>query len=391
MPKLLQDLSFPAIMAGFITCMIGISVSAVLVIEAAQSLGANQAQISSWLWALGIGIGVSGFLLSWKYRYPISTAWSTAGLALVIASAGHYSLGEAICAFLISGVLIACLGFFGIFERIFQFIPQSLTSAMLAGVLLKFGISVFGSLQQSWEFVLCVLAIYLVSKKLSTRYSIVITVLMAIALCPFFINFTIPQLNWSIAQPVWTTPEFSLQAILGLALPLMVINLASQYLPGLAVIKSYGYPPKVNSILGWTGITQTMLAPFGCFSVNLAAISAAVSLDAQAHPDPAKRYIAGMSCGLFYILMGFFAATLTSLLMAFPAILITVLAGIALFGTIGHNIALAFQDSHDREAALMTFLFSASNIQFFGIGSAFWGLLLGLMVYLLFKLKPQVA
>jgi len=391
MPKLLQDLSFPAIMAGFITCMIGISVSAVLVIEAAQSLGANQAQISSWLWALGIGIGVSGFLLSWKYRYPISTAWSTAGLALVIASAGHYSLGEAIGAFLISGVLIACLGFFGIFERIFQFIPQSLTSAMLAGVLLKFGISVFGSLQQSWEFVLCVLAIYLVSKKLSTRYSIVITVLMAIALCPFFINFTIPQLNWSIAKPVWITPEFSLQAVLGLALPLMVINLASQYLPGLAVIKSYGYPPKVNSILGWTGITQTMLAPFGCFSVNLAAISAAVSLDAQAHPDPAKRYIAGMSCGLFYILMGFFAATLTSLLMAFPGILITVLAGIALFGTIGHNIALAFQDSHDREAALMTFLFSASNIQFFGIGSAFWGLLLGLMVYLLFKLKPQVV
>jgi Uncharacterized protein involved in benzoate metabolism len=226
---------------------------------------------------------------------------------------------------------------------------------------------------------------------MSTRYSIVITVLLAIALCPFFIDFTLPHLDWSIAQPVWTTPEFSLQAILGLALPLMVINLASQYLPGLAVIKSYGYPPKVNPILGWTGLTQALLAPFGCFSVNLAAISAAVSLDAQAHPDPAKRYIAGMSCGLFYILMGFFAATLTSLLMAFPGILITVLAGIALFGTIGHNIALAFQDSHDREAALMTFLFSASNIQFFGIGSAFWGLLLGLMVYLLFRLKPQLA
>ena len=164
MPKLLQDLSFPAIMAGFITCMIGISVSAVLVIEAAQSLGANAAQISSWLWALGIGIGVSGLLLSWKYRYPISTAWSTAGLALIIASAGHYSLAEAIGAFLICGILITCLGFFGIFDRIFQFIPQSLTSAMLAGVLLKFGISVFGSLQQSWGFVLTVLAIYLISK-----------------------------------------------------------------------------------------------------------------------------------------------------------------------------------------------------------------------------------
>lgn len=214
---------------------------------------------------------------------------------------------------------------------------------------------------------------------------------MAITLYPFFIDFTLPHLNWSIAQPVWTTPEFSLQAILGLALPLMVINLASQYLPGLAVIKSYGYPPKVNSILGWTGLTQALLAPFGCFSVNLAAISAAVSLDAQAHPDPAKRYIAGMSCGLFYILMGFFAATLTSLLIAFPGILITVLAGIALFGTISHNIALAFQDSQRPGSCIDDLLFSVSNIQFFGIGSAFWGLLLGLMVYLLFRLKPQLV
>src|SRR5690606_16564130 len=172
---------------------------------------------------------------------------------------------------------------------------------------------------------------------------------------------------------------------------LLVINLASQYLPGLAVIKSYGYPPKVNPILGWTGMTQAILAPFGCFSINLAAISAAVSLDAQAHPDPQKRYIAGMSGGLCYMLMGLFAATLSNLLMAFPSILITVLAGIALFGTIGHNIALAFQDSHEREAALMTFLFSASNIQFLGIGSAFWGLLLGILVYLLFKSKPKTA
>ena len=391
MPKLLQDLSLTAVIAGLITCLIGISVSAVLVIEAAQSLGAYTTQISSWLWALGIGIGISGVWLSWKYQYPVSTAWSTAGLALIIASAGHYSLGEAIGAFLICGLLTAALGFLGIFERIFHFIPQSLTSAMLAGVLLKFGISVFGSLQQSWKFVLSVLAIYLISKKISTRYSIVITVFTAIALCPFFIDFTIPSLNWSMAQPVWIQPEFSLQAVLGLALPLLVINLASQYLPGLAVIKSYGYPPKVNGILGWTGISQAILAPFGCFSVNLAAISAAVSLDTQAHPDPQKRYIAGMSCGLFYILMGLFAATLTSVLMAFPAILITILAGIALFGTIGHNIALAFQQSHEREAALMTFLFSASNIQFFGIGSAFWGLLLGLMVHFLFKLKPQVT
>ena len=190
-----------------------------------------------------------------------------------------------------------------------------------------------------------------------------------------------------MAQPVWMTPDFTWSAILGLALPLFVINMASQYLPGIAMIKSYGYQPHVNQLIGGTGLIQTVLAPFGCYSVNIAAISAAVSLDDQVHPDPSKRYIAGISCGFFYVLMGLFAATLTSLLMSFPHIFIVALAGIALFGTISHNIALAFHDVSDREAALMTFLFSASGVQFFGIGSAFWGLLFGFAVAFIMKLN----
>ncbi|MCS4297079.1 MULTISPECIES: benzoate/H(+) symporter BenE family transporter [Acinetobacter] len=389
MQKLLQDFSIPAIFAGFITFLIGISVSAVLVIQAAQLLGANPEQITSWFWALGLGIGLSGLILSWKFKYPVATSWSTAALALIIATASGYSLYEAIGAFLVSGLLTATLGFLGIFEKIISYIPQSLTSAMLAGVLLKFGIALFASMQNDWAFILSLLAVYIVTKRLWARYCIVITVIAGIIICPFFMEFHVPTLQWGLAKPVWMTPEFTWSAILGLALPLFVINMASQYLPGIAMIKSYGYKPHVNQLIGWTGTAQTLLAPFGCYTVNIAAISAAVSLDDQVHPDPAKRYIAGMSCGFFYILMGLFAATLTSLLMSFPHLFIVALAGIALFGTISHNIAIAFHEVKYREAALLTFLFSASGVQFFGIGSAFWGLLFGFAVSFIlnFKLK----
>ena len=387
MQKILNDFTVPAVFAGFITFLVGISVSAVLVIQAAQTLGASTEQITSWFWALGLGIGLSGLILSWKFKYPVATSWSTAGLALILATGSGYSLNEAIGAFLICGLLTAVLGFLGIFEKVLSYIPQSLTSAMLAGVLLKFGIALFASMQNEWAFILSLLAAYILSKRFWPRYSIVITVIAGIALCPLFLNFSMPALDFSLAKPVWVSPEFSSSAILGLALPLFVINMASQYLPGLAMIKSYGYQPHVNHLIGWTGTAQALLAPFGCYSVNIAAISAAISLDDQAHPDPSKRYIAGISCGFFYILMGIFAATLTSFLMSFPVIFITALAGIALLGTISHNIAIAFHEASGREAALLTFLFSASGIQFFGIGSAFWGLIFGFAVHFILQLR----
>ena len=389
MQKLLQDFSIPAVFAGFITFLIGISVSAVLVIQAAQLLGATAEQITSWFWALGLGIGLSGLILSWKFKYPVATSWSTAGLALILATASGYTLYEAIGAFFVCGVLTAILGFLGIFEKVLAYIPQSLTSAMLAGVLLKFGIALFASMQNDWQFILSLLAIYIISKRLWARYCIVITVIAGILICPFFMEFHTPVLHWSLAKPVWMTPDFTWSALFGLALPLSVINMASQYLPGIAMIKSYGYQPHVNQLIGWTGTVQALLAPFGCYTVNIAAISAAVSLDDQVHPDPSKRYIAGISCGFFYILMGLFAATLTSLLMSFPHLFIVALAGIALFGTISHNIAIAFYEVKDREAALLTFLFSASSVQFFGIGSAFWGLLFGFVVSFILNFRTK--
>ncbi len=387
--SLRQDFSITAVFAGFITFLIGISVSSVLVIQAAQSLGANSAQISSWFWALGLGIGLSGLCLSWAFKYPVATSWSTAGLALIIASTSGYNLHQAIAAFFICGLLTAVLGFLGIFDKILAYIPQSLTSAMLAGVLLKFGLGLFVAMQNDWAFILSLLAVYILSKRLTPRYSILITVLASFLISPYFMQIQLSNIHWQLSTPVWIQPEFTWSAILGLALPLFVINMASQYLPGLAMIQSYGYRPHVKHLIGWTGAIQTLLAPFGAFSINIAAISAAVSLDHQVHPDPKKRYIAGISCGIFYLIMAVFATMLTSLLLSFPALFITALAGIALLGTISHNIAIAFQHIQQREAALLTFLFSASGIQFFGIGSAFWGLLFGCVVAFVLQVKDE--
>ncbi|MBF7686350.1 benzoate/H(+) symporter BenE family transporter [Acinetobacter sp. B10A] len=389
MKQCFQDFSLSAVFAGFITFLVGISVSAVLIIQGAQALGASQDQISSWFLALGLAMGITGFILSWRFKYPVATAWSTPGIALIIAVGQHYTLNEATAAFIICGVLTACIGFSGGFQKCIQQIPMSLSCAMLAGILLKFGLSLFIQLQQHFNFVATLLLVYFLSKKYFTRYAIVITVLLALLLCPIFLSFQFPPIHNTLPALIWVQPHFSLQSIFGLAFPLFIINLSSQFLPGIGIIKSYGYTPHTNQLVGWTGLTQIILAPFGAFSVCLAAISAAINLDEQAHPDPKKRYIAGLCSGICYLLMAVMAVSLTHILLAFPSIFITTLAGIALLSTITHNITMAFEVPQEREAACVTFLFSASGVNFLGIGSAFWGLILGLVIHHFYRLKPK--
>lgn len=379
--QFIDDFSISAAFAGIVTFIIGISVSAVLIIEGAQHLGASPDQVSSWFLALGISIGLSGAILSWKYKYPVATAWSTPGIALIIASSQHYSLAEATGAFIACGVLIAITGFSGIFQKLLAKIPLSLSCAMLAGILLKFGINLFIHLPDQWFFTVGTLLSYFILKRVLPRYSIVFMVCIAFILSMIFCHFSFTAFSFQLTKPIWVTPSFSWQGIIGLAIPLFIVNLSSQFLPGIGMIKSYGYTPHTNQLVGWIGITQTCFAPFGAFSVCLAAISAAVSLDNQVHPDPKKRYIAGICCGLCYIFMGVFALYLTHLLLNLPQLFITTVAGIALLGTISHNIAVAFEDTESRDASLFTFLLSASGIQILGIGSAFWGLLLGILLY----------
>ena len=382
---LLKDLSLSAIAAGFVTVLVGFASSAVIVFQAAQSLGASPEEISSWMWALGLGMGLTCIGLSLRYRMPVVTAWSTPGAAMLIGSVAGLPLSDAIGAFLMSALLIAASGFSGFFERMISRIPVSLASGMLAGVLLRFGIDAFAAMKTQLGMVLTMFAVYLLARRLLPRYAVILTLLVGIAFAAGLGLLRVDGLSLELAKPVFTTPTFSLAAIVGIALPLFIVTMASQNVPGVAVIRASGYAIPISPVVGWTGLVNLLLAPFGAFALNLAAITAAICMGREAHEDAARRYVAAIAAGVFYVVVGLFGATVAARFAAFPKELILAIAGIALLGTIGNSLAAALRDEAEREPALVTFLVTASGLSLAGIGSAFWGLLAGVVTLLVLR------
>lgn len=382
---LLKDFSLSAIAAGFVTVLVGFASSAVIVFQAAQSLGASPEEISSWMWALGLGMGLTCIGLSLRYRMPVVTAWSTPGAAMLIGSVAGLPLSDAIGAFLISALLIAASGFSGFFERMISRIPVSLASGMLAGVLLRFGIDAFAAMKTQLGMVLTMFAVYLLARRLLPRYAVILTLLVGIAFAAGLGLLRVDGLSLQLAKPVFTTPTFSLAAIVGIALPLFIVTMASQNVPGVAVIRASGYAIPISPVVGWTGLVNLLLAPFGAFALNLAAITAAICMGREAHEDAARRYVAAIAAGVFYVVVGLFGATVAALFAAFPKELILAIAGIALLGTIGNSLAAALRDEAEREPALVTFLVTASGLSLAGIGSAFWGLLAGVVTLMVLR------
>ncbi|XID75805.1 benzoate/H(+) symporter BenE family transporter [Alkanindiges sp. WGS2144] len=384
-----KDFSLSAFVASFVTVLVGFTSSAVLVFQAAQNFGASPEQISSWLWALGMGIGLSGLGLSLYYKIPVATAWSTPGAAILIAGANGFNIHEAIGAFIVTGLLIAIAGFSGWFERALKHIPVSLAAAMLAGILLQFGLQVFSTLPSSPGLIIGMLLVYLFAKRFMPRYAILLALALGMIIAASQGQLQFSQLPLQLTMPVWINPEWSVQAIVSLALPLFIVTMASQNLPGVAMIQAAGYHSPTSSVVGWTGTATTLLAPFGAFAVNLAAISAAICLGKEAHENPEKRYIAAVISGIFYLLIGLFGATVSTIFMAFPQALIFAIAGLALFGTIASSLVNALKEDTEREAGLITFLVTASGLSLFGIGAAFWGLMAGIITLLV--LKPRAV
>jgi benzoate membrane transport protein len=382
---LLKDLSLSAVAAGFVTVLVGFASSAVIVFQAAQSLGASPAQISSWMWALGLGMGLTCIGLSLRYRMPVVTAWSTPGAAMLISSAAGLPLSDAIGAFLLSALLIVACGFSGFFERMISRIPVSLASGMLAGVLLRFGLEAFGAMKTQLGMVLTMFVVYLLARRLLPRYAVILTLLVGIAFAAGLGLLRVDGLSLELAKPIFIVPTFSLAAVVGIALPLFIVTMASQNVPGVAVIRASGYSIPISPVIGWTGVANLLLAPFGAFALNLAAITAAICMGREAHEDAARRYVAAIAAGVFYIIVGLFGATVAALFAAFPKELILAIAGIALLGTIGNSLAAALREEADREPALITFLVTASGLSLAGIGSAFWGLVAGVVTLLLWR------
>lgn len=372
-----RDISVSAVVAGFVTVLVGFTSSAVIVFQAAQALHATPAEIASWMWALGLAMGLTCIGLSLRYRVPVVTAWSTPGAALLVTGVAGVTMPEAIGAFIVSGLLIALMGATGWFERAMRRIPLGIASAMLAGVLLRFGMGAFTALQTQLLLAGSMLATYLILRRLLPRYAIV-----GVLLCGLCISGTqgllhLESIRFELAMPIWTTPVFTLSSIASVALPLFMVTMASQNVPGVTVLRANGYTPPISPIIATTGLTTVLLAPFGAFAINLAAITAAICMGKDAHEDASKRYVAAVAAGVFYVLIGLFGATVAALFAAFPRELVLVVAGLALVNIIGNGLALAMRDEHQREAAIMTFLVTASGLTLFGIGSAFWGLIAG--------------
>ncbi|MDY4342086.1 benzoate/H(+) symporter BenE family transporter [Xanthomonas sp. LF07-6] len=372
-----RDASLPALIAGFVTVLVGFTSSAAIVFEAARSVGASQAQIASWMWALGLGMGLTCIGLSLRYRMPVVTAWSTPGAALLIGSGGGLPLSDAIGAFVVVAVLSALAGFSGLFERLLRRIPLSLASAMLAGVLLRFGLDVFVAMQHQLAMALAMFATYLLGRRTFPRYAVIATLLVGIAVAAGSGTLHLEAARLRLAQPVLVWPTLSWQALFGIALPLFVVTMTSQNLPGVAAIRASGYAVPISPTIGWIGVANTLLAPFGAYGLNLAAITAAICMGREAQEDPQRRYMAAVFAGVFYLLIGVFGATVAALFAAFPRELVMAIAGIALFGTIGNSLASALREEHEREPALIAFLVTASGLSLFGIGAALWGLLAG--------------
>ncbi len=374
-----KDLSLSAFTAGFVAVLVGFTSSVAIVFQAAQAFGATPAQITSWMWALGLGMDLCSLVPSLLLRKPVMVAWSTPGAAVLATAglAGGFSMGEAVGAFMVSAALITLAGVTRWFERVMNRIPMEIAAALLAGVLARFGLQAFAAAQTALPLVLTMLVVYLVSRRWVARYAVVITLAAAVAMVALKGQMAWSAVQLELAMPVFTAPQFSLAAVISLAIPLFVVTMASQNLPGVAVIRASGYDLPVSRLITLTGLATLVLAPFGAFALNFSAITAAMCMGPEAHEDRDRRYTAAVSCGALYIAIGLFGAVITGLLTAFPRELVVAIAGLALLGTIGTGLAAALREEPHREAALITFLVTLSGVVVAGVGSAFWGVVAG--------------
>ena len=395
-----KDLSWSSFTAGFVAVLVGFTSSIAIVFQAAQAFGATPAMLASWLWAIGIGMGLATALPSLWLRKPVMVAWSTPGAA-VLASAGlvgGYTMGDAVGAFMMSAALIVLVGATGWFERVMNRIPVALASALLAGVLARFGLAGFAAAQSALPLVVLMLLTYLLGKRFAPRYAVPATLLFAVLFVAGQNGFAQVDIPLGLTVPVFVAPIFSFSGFVSLALPLFVVTMASQNLPGVAAIRASGFGDErahggdaglpISKIVTLTGLTTLVLAPFGAFSLNLSAITAAICMGPEAHPDRARRYTAAVSCGVLYIALGLFGATIMALLTAFPTELVAAIAGLALMGTIGSALAAALHKESDREAAMVTFLITLSGVVIGGVGSAFWGVVAGAVALAVQHYRP---
>lgn len=379
----------PTVLSGFVAVLVGYASSAAIIWQAAIAAGATTGQIAGWMTALGIAMGVSTLALSVWYRAPILTAWSTPGAALLVTGLQGVTIQDAIGVFIVANALIVLCGVTGLFARLMQIIPHSLASAMLAGILLRFGLQAFNSLNN--ELILCgsMLLAWLMLKVVAPRYAVIAAMLVGIAIARLKGDIVTYNINLSPVMPEFIAPHFSLAHSISIALPLFLVTMASQNAPGIATMKASGYSLPVSPLIIFTGLLALLFSPFGVYSICIAAITAAICQSPDAHQDARRRWLAAAAAGIFYLLAGVFGGSVTGLMAALPASWIQMLAGLALLGTISGSLYQALLHEAERDAAIVTFLVTASGLTLLGIGSAFWGLIAGGICYAVLRLSRR--
>jgi benzoate membrane transport protein len=373
---MLKDVSLSAIVAGFIAVLVGFTSSVAIVFQAAQAVGATPAQATSWIWALGVGTGLTSIALSWRYRQPVLTAWSTPGAALL--AAGHgLAPAQATGAFVVSAALITFAGASGLFERLMGRVPVAIAAALLAGVLTRFGLDAASAAHDDLLLVGAMAVAFVVGRRAWPRFAVPGVLLAGVVVAGLGGRIALAGVQWGWARPEWVTPEFSVATAVSVGLPLFLVTMASQNLPGVAAQRAAGVTAPVSPVIAATGIASLLLAPFGAFGLNLAAITAAICMGPEAHEDPRRRYVAPMAAGLFYLAIGLAGGAVIGLLGAFPRALVVGVAGLALVGTIAGALAAALAVERHRDAALITFLVTLSGLTLAGIGAPFWGVVAG--------------
>jgi len=380
----------PALLAGIIATLVSFAGPLVIVFQAASGL--PPAQLASWVWAIAMGSGGLGVLLSLRYRVPVVVAWSIPGSVLLVSLLPTVDFAVAVGAYLMASVVILLIGLSGAFDRLVARLPAAISAAMLAGILFGFATELFVGMKAQPLLVLAMFTGFFVGRRLFPRYAVVLVLVVGIvvALTSGQMRGSLPALQ--LTTPVWVAPRFEWQAMLNIALPLVVVAITGQFVPGIALLRSSGYAkPAAGPLVAWSAAGSALLAPFGCHGLNLAAVTAALCTGPEAHDDPARRYVAGVSGGVTYLLLGAFAGTVLALFAALPKELIATLAGLALFPTIASALSSAVAEPGDRDPALVTFIVSASGMSLLGLGAAFWSLVLGMAVHVLMRRRRARA
>ncbi|MBS97122.1 MAG: benzoate transporter [Oceanospirillaceae bacterium] len=378
-----KDLSLTAISAGLLAVLVSYSGPLLILFQAAQSAQVSNDMLTSWVWSVSIGAAAAGILLSWWTRVPIVTAWSAPGTALLVTLFPELSLNQAVGAYITAALLMFLIGITGYFDHLVRMIPKGIAAGMMAGILFQFGTGAFGAVSEAPVLALCMIGAYLLLKRYLPRYSLILMLFVGILLSVLLEGSRLDGVKLMITEPVFIAPEWSLSATLSLAIPLVLVSLTGQFLPGMAILRASGYEhQRAKPILTVTSISSLFVACFGGITIVIAAITAALCTGKDAHEDPDKRYVAGIANGVFYLIGGTLAGTMILLFSAMPSTFIAVLAGLALIGAISSNLVAALQDEQHREASLITFLATASGMSFLGLGSAFWGVVIGSAAYL---------